>query len=275
MKHAAGIARLMQFRGPRSHANEFDHAMLVAFRGIIVCLHSMHVSKAELIVVQTLECLFNGKPCFLAENEWREVSRLNFNQCVPDYLHKLFQDFSHYMASMPELLRDGFDVRTARKLGNPLPFSPEEISTLANRGLDLYLRLREWGSRFVQIVPYPKEGLSVTEDPVFPVVFRYESSSAATVYCSYWACIILLQEILSACRCYPDDVMGDEELVSNICKSVEFNSAGTWGPYRMGFSLRIAWEIATPPVKEWIAAWHKRFNETYAATSPLSLSNSG
>jgi hypothetical protein len=221
--------------------------------------------------LQTLECLFNGKRCFLAEKEWREVARLNYNQCVPDYLHNLFQDFAHYMASLPELLRDGFDIRAAIKVGKPSPSSPDEALLLAERSLDLYFRFRKWGIRFMQIVPFPREALSLSEDPLFPVVFRYDSPSAATVFCSYWACIIMLQEILTALDCRPDDAMGDEELVNNICKSVEFNGTGTWGPYRMGFPLRIAWEIASPPVKEWIAKWHLRFNETYAATSPLSL----
>jgi hypothetical protein len=40
MKHAAGISRLMQFRGPDQFYNEFDHSMLLAFRGIIVS-HSL------------------------------------------------------------------------------------------------------------------------------------------------------------------------------------------------------------------------------------------
>jgi hypothetical protein len=271
MKHAAGIARLMQFRGAKSHANEFDNSMLIAFKGIIVCLSSIYSCEVLLIVLQTLECLFNGKPCFLAEKEWRDVAGLNFNQCVPDYLHNLFQDFSFYMASLPELLGDSFEVRGAKKLGKPSPFSVDETLILANRSLDLYLRFREWGNRFMHIVPFPKETLSTTQDSLFPVVYRYDSPSAATVYCSYWACIILLQEILTTLGCQPDDAMGDEELVNNICKSVEFNSTGTWGPYRMGFSLRIAWELASPPVKDWIAKWHTRFNETYAATSPLSL----
>lgn len=35
-KHAAGISRLMQYRGPDEFYNEFDHAMLLAFRSIIV-----------------------------------------------------------------------------------------------------------------------------------------------------------------------------------------------------------------------------------------------
>jgi hypothetical protein len=222
-----------------------------------------------------MECLFSGKPCFLAEKEWREVGREKFNQCVPDYLHDMFQDFAHYMACLPELLRDGFDLRAALKLGTPMPLNRDEIATLANRSLDLYIKFREWGRRFIHTVPYPKETLSLTRDPLYPVVFRYESPSAATVYCAYWACIILLQEILKACGNLPGDAMSDSELVDNVCKSVEFNGSGTWGPYRMGFSLRIAWEIATPPIQQWIAEWHGRFNQTYAATSPLSLSNHG
>jgi hypothetical protein len=222
-----------------------------------------------------MECLFTGKACFLAEKEWQDVGREKFNQCVPDYLHNMFQDFANYMARLPELLRDGFELRAALKFGKPMPLDSDEIATLTRRSLDLYSDYREWGVRFIQTVPYPKEALSLSKDLLYPVVYRYESPSAATVYCAYWACIIMLQEILKACGHLPADAMSDTDLVDNICKSVEFNGTGTWGPYRMGFSLRIAWEIASPPIQQWIAEWHGRFNQTYAATSPLSLPNHG
>jgi hypothetical protein len=218
-----------------------------------------------------MECLYNGKACFLAEEEWAEVAREQFNQCVPDYLHNLFQDFSNYMARLPELLRDGFDIRAAIKLGKPIPFSDDDVSSLTNRSLELYDLFRKWGVRFMSIVPFPKEALSPTRDELYPVIFRYESPSAATVYCAYWACLIMLQEILNACGCLLDNKIPDVELVDNICKSVEYNGAGTWGPYRMGFSLRVAWEPANTEVKKWIVTWHERFNKFYAATSPLSM----
>ena len=42
MKHAAGIARLMEFRGPERYSDVFDHTMLLAFRSIIVSLEVFH-----------------------------------------------------------------------------------------------------------------------------------------------------------------------------------------------------------------------------------------
>jgi hypothetical protein len=36
MKHASGIARLIQSRGPESYCDSFDNAILKSFRGVIV-----------------------------------------------------------------------------------------------------------------------------------------------------------------------------------------------------------------------------------------------
>jgi hypothetical protein len=41
MKHANGVSKLMQLRGPKSFQNDFDSAMLMAFKGLIVSLSSL------------------------------------------------------------------------------------------------------------------------------------------------------------------------------------------------------------------------------------------
>jgi hypothetical protein len=216
--------------------------------------------------------MFNGRPCFLAEDAWQRVARVNHSHSTPDKIHEIFEDFSYYMSRMPELLRDGRLLRqssTRISLDSP-PFI-EKVTSLINRSLDLYMKFREWGRQFMRIIPYPKEVVSSRNDTLFPVIFVYETTMAATVYCAYWACINMLEQILEACGFPPEEAIGEKELVNNICKSVEYNGTGTWGPFRMAFPLRIAWECATPEVRRWIGNWHERFSKTYAATSPQSL----
>ncbi len=41
MKHADGVSKLMKLRGPESFKNDFDSAMLMAFKGLIVCTSSL------------------------------------------------------------------------------------------------------------------------------------------------------------------------------------------------------------------------------------------
>ena len=217
-----------------------------------------------------MECMFTGKRCFLAGDEWRAAARKQ-HECIPERLHNFLDDFSGYLAELPELLRDGFDLREAQKMGKKAPFSLGEISVLMSQTLDLYGRMRLWGEQLRTLLPFPEEKPSSTNDTLFPVVFHYTNLSGATIYCAYWACIIILQEILKSCGCVPDDALDGNEMVSNICKSVEYNSMGTWGGFRMGFPLRIAWELAAPVVKLWITRWHEKHAKVYAATSPEGL----
>jgi hypothetical protein len=218
-----------------------------------------------------MECMFNGKKCFLAAEDWKEVARARNDCSIPERFHGFFEEFISYMALMPELLRDGFKLREANKLSKEPPSMTAESEALVSKTMNLYRKYRKWGDTLRTLLPFPEEVLSKTGDPVFPVVFRFISHSAATIHCAYWACMIIVQEILMACGCIPEDALDGDELVNNICKSVEYNATGTWGPYRMAFSLRLAWELADPVVRDWIGEWHERWSKTYAATSPAAL----
>jgi hypothetical protein len=219
-----------------------------------------------------MECMFNGRKCFLAAEDWKDVARARNDFSIPERFHGFFEEFFSYMAMMPELLKTGFDVREAYNFGkDPLPAMTIETESLISRTLDLYTKYRKWGDGLRALLPFPEEVPSSTGDPVFPTVFKFISHSAATLYCAWWACMIIVQEILMACGCMPEDALDGDELVNNICKSVEFNAKGTWGPYRMAFSLRVAWELADPVGRDWINEWHERWSKTYAATSPAAL----
>lgn len=218
-----------------------------------------------------MECMFNGKKCFLAGEDWKEVARARNDNSIPERFHGFFEEFISYMALMPELLRDGFELREANKFSKEPPKVTPESEALVAKTLDLYKKYRKWGVSLAMLLPFPEEVPSKTSDPVFPVVFKFISHSAATLHCAYWACMIIVQEILMACGCMPEDALDGDELVSNICKSVEYNAVGTWGPYRMAFSLRLAYELANPVVRDWIGAWHEKWSTIYAATSPAAL----
>ena len=78
----------------------------------------------------------------------------------------------------------------------------------------------------------------------------------------------MLHELLKACR-YPQDFSNETaEFVSKICKAIEYNGSGNFGPYRMGFSVRIAMEVADPATKKWLINWLAHSSKTCAVTSP-------
>ncbi|KAL4953302.1 hypothetical protein BDW69DRAFT_194970 [Aspergillus filifer] len=55
--HADGVRRLMASRGARSHAHGMARSCYIAYRGFLVAT-----------------AVYNGKPCFLDEEEWQELA---------------------------------------------------------------------------------------------------------------------------------------------------------------------------------------------------------
>lgn len=45
LQHAKGIGVLMEQRGPAAHAEGWDAAMLLSFRGILVCFHFLFLKR--------------------------------------------------------------------------------------------------------------------------------------------------------------------------------------------------------------------------------------
>lgn len=83
----------------------------------------------------------------------------------------------------------------------------------------------------------------------------------------YWASMLILQETLAQCGApVADSDAVQRDLVSKILRSVESISRGTMGPYRVGYSLRIAYEFASAEAQVWIGGMLDQFSKSYAAT---------
>lgn len=59
MKHAEGVRKMMLLRGPESFQNDFDRAMLMAFKGMIVC--TSFLTQRCLIYNKLVSCTFSKK----------------------------------------------------------------------------------------------------------------------------------------------------------------------------------------------------------------------
>jgi len=251
MSHAAGMARLAQMRGPKAFSDDCDRVVFVAFRGLWI-----------------MEALFGGHDTFLRDREWHLITLPRMDPRVTDEQHELMIEMGNEMTSIPVLVRDGIRMRENLKQGY---FDATQLARLNNRGLKLYYRLKDWHKRWVASVGLPKEVPSSTGDKLFPVVFVYQNFAFATVFCGWYACMIILQELLKVCK-YPTAFDAENaEMVSNICKSVEYNGSGNLGPYRMGFSIRIAMEVASVEIQHWIISWITQASKTYAVLSPQNF----
>lgn len=60
-------------------------------------------------------------------------------------------------------------------------------------------------------------------------------------------------------------------MVQDILRSVDGVCQGAMGPYRIGYPLRIAYEVASVEEKEWVRARLGRISEFYAAMSPSTF----
>ncbi|OQE46382.1 hypothetical protein PENCOP_c001G02856 [Penicillium coprophilum] len=248
MKHAKGLSQLVRIRGPDRYNTELDVTLLKAARGLIV-MHSM----------------FSGEECFLASDAWHDKMRQQYTSDLPPEVHNRIEQFFAYFTYAPSLVHKLYslkhvDATSAEAL--------QTISEVLSEALEMQTNLAIWYEQFSQIVPPPTETTSQTGDQLYPIILTYTDVSYATIYCGYYSYMVIIHEVLNFCG-YPGQ---HEAMVAyyrdQICKSVEYNSVGVMGPYRMGFPLRVAFEVADPVTSSWILKRLGQFSKIYAAAQP-------
>ncbi|KKK16294.1 hypothetical protein P175DRAFT_0535587 [Aspergillus ochraceoroseus IBT 24754] len=248
IKHAKGLSQLTEARGPSRYKTELDNVLLKSSRGLIV-----------------MYALFGGEKCILTSDEWHTVMRQQYNPGLSSGLDTLVEQFFAYFTRSPALIHKLFDLREA-DITNPATLM--KVSEILTEALDMQNKLSVWYDEFSCTVPIPQEIISSTDDPVYPIVFSYSDVNSATIFCGYYSYMVLIHEILKTCG-YP----GEHAAVvvffrDQICKSVEYTAQGLLGPYRMGFPLRVAYEVADPVTRAWIDECLKRFSTFYAILHP-------
>ncbi|KAJ5174992.1 uncharacterized protein N7482_000869 [Penicillium canariense] len=251
MKHAKGLGQLVKIRGPDRYCNELDISLLKVSRGLIV-MHSM----------------FSGEACFLATQEWHQMMR---QQCAPGIssdLHQSIEQFFAYFTYAPSLVHRFYHLK---EIDITTPEALQIISATLEQALDLQSKLAPWYEQFSQIAPPPSETLTSTDDLTYPIVLTYSDMTHASIYCGYYAYMIIIHEVLKTFG-YP----GPHAAMviyfrDQICRSVEYSSVGVLGPYRLGFPLRVAIEVADPATRSWILARLSQFSKIYAASQPKNF----
>lgn len=209
--------------------------------------------------------MFSGQKCFLDLESWHAVMQNHVNTGLSAKLDHLVEEFFAYFTSAPSLIHELYSLKQADPTD---PQTQRRGSDLVARTLDMLGRVSSWYERFSTTVPLPTEALSSTGDKLFPVVLIYSDINSGTIFCSYYSYMLFLHMILRACG-YPDD---HEAMMAYfrdlICQSLEYNTRGLLGPYRMGFSLLAAYETADPVTKTWLGGWLQRLSRVYAVVHP-------
>lgn len=212
-----------------------------------------------------MHSMFSGEECFLASNEWHDKMRQQYTSDLPSEVHNSIELFFAYFTYAPSLVHKLYGLRNVDTTGAE---ALQTISEVRSKALEMQINLVIWYEQFSQIVPPPTETISSTGDELYPITLTYTDVSYATIYCGYYSYMVIIHEILKTCG-YP----GEHEAMvvyfrDQICKSVEYNSVGVMGPYRMGFPLRVAFEIADPVTRSWILNRLEQFSNIYAAAQP-------
>ncbi|PON29663.1 hypothetical protein TGAM01_v201029 [Trichoderma gamsii] len=254
LRHAQGIATLMEQRGPAAHTHGNDAAILFSFRGILIMSSLFFPTSSK---------------CFLARPEWRGVLCNNelgsiFSPGAPDFSMQVANSFFLCLADMPEVMWWGYPVREALLAGRQV--SPRRIKQVAELAAEKRERFTEWYEDFKKIGVELKEAPSQDPNSPYQVILEHPVGWLGSMHMGYWASMLILQELLIRCQWPVDYQESQKELVHSILRSLESVGRGTMGPFRLGYSIRIVYEFANVEAQRWIITLLDRFSKRYAAT---------
>lgn len=208
-----------------------------------------------------MHAIFSLQDCFLAKPEWRNIWLKN-----RDPLSALIDEFWDCFALCPGLVSRAYRLRQKMESGEY--FDPSELVDLTSEAEDLRNRLIGWHGIMAKYLAPPQEVVTVDLEALHPTILTYRSVWVGSLYMGYWASLLILQFTLASCHYPVVFAQSSQDLLNNILKSVEYTSQGLMGPYRIGYSLRIAVEFAGPQERAWIRQILGRTAGSFAATTP-------
>ncbi|CZR65851.1 uncharacterized protein PAC_15751 [Phialocephala subalpina] len=261
LKHAGGLGRLIELRGPWRHQAPRERSLLEANR-----------------VAIALASLARRKRCFLERPEWKTVPWA----VEPEF--KTRAQFLHdILCDMPGLMEDAAMLQSSRLSGEE--FTVHRV--LLSENITSTLKtLYEWRVSWQHRCPnscweiLSNEVCASTAEPtlLFPVVFDFASLTHANEITLYNAILLLLLRLsfqvispnfdpslpafhlpqdLDYGPLFPPGLAPNAQAVAiEICKSVEYHLAKERrraGAFFLLFPLRVAWQAFDPADKE--ALW--------------------
>ena len=185
---------------------------------------------------------------------------LHPNTNISPEFSQLLDEFAGHLAAVPGLVRRVYALST---------FNSTQVSSLILSTLHIYDHFRDWYDQCNQVIIQPDEVPSSFNDSLYPVVYRYSDVSTAMLLCSYYATTIILHNILKACHYDGDYDAETARLRDKICMSVEYvYGTGIMGAYKLGYSIRVAFDESPPNTQIWIKGWLGKFAKIYAFVSP-------
>lgn len=224
-----------------------------------------------------MEALFSLKDCFLARPEWQALlGKLRLHDRPTDTVCFKRRDCADQyliiIAKVPTIFRHIFPIHVARMQGLDVPVDPESLRPVMRYADQTLEELIRWSETLCETFTPPTEVPSKDPTSPFPLVYAYDNVWDGALYMGYWATRIILQYSLSVGGGRDEFPTSIGELCMNIYRSIETVGAGLMGPYRIGYSVRIAFDLAEPRIQQWIRGLLGSYGTIYASLDMDSFS---
>lgn len=213
--------------------------------------------------------------CFLSRPEWLPIIRDGGRHLVhpADTLEStiaIMDGFFENLARVPAVLKFGYGLREANMAGIPVELA--KVAALANLAADNHRQFTEWHNRFDLLQYGPEEVPSEDPNSLYDTVLSFQTPWAGSMYMAYWASMLIIEETLIQCHWHGSESFEEskKENLKSILRSIETVGKGVLGPYRLGYSLRIAYEFASAEVQHWLRGLLDLYSRSYAATNSAS-----
>ncbi|KFY84556.1 hypothetical protein V500_09201 [Pseudogymnoascus sp. VKM F-4518 (FW-2643)] len=271
LKHAGGVGRLIELRGPWRHQSPMGRSILEANRVLII-----------------IDCLIKRKRCFLSSNDWKTIpwAQEPESKTSISCLHDIMSD-------VPGLIENADTIQCS-------DMAPE--ASLSRHNLVLQKLTSLWtilyGWRVSWQLQNPASSWDVpstTDQSPFPVALHFSSLVHANAITLYNATLLLLFKIgfqvlgpsfnplfyllhLPHGINYrphipPNLTLNVRAVAIEICKSVEYHlqeERRGGGTLFLLFPLRLAWQTFEPSSTE--ATWIQGVMEMIADSTSIEIS---
>ncbi|CAK7272489.1 hypothetical protein SEPCBS57363_005155 [Sporothrix epigloea] len=197
LQHSSAVASLIQHRGVSGFVEHWDKAMFFSFRSIII-----------------MNAFFTGRDCFLAKKKWQRLlfSSANSNfyslaspagDAVPSDAGSIIDQHVAHLAHLPHVMRHGWEIRSTRQHG--LPVDLAQVAMLQRSATRLHASFCTWyadASTYLGdpvFITVPSNWLKDTPPSPYTTVLQYPDPWRASVYLSYVASMLIIQESLNQC----------------------------------------------------------------------------
>lgn len=264
MKHASGIGRLIELRGPHAFQNANDRVHL-------------EDNKAAIAI----SSLMSHKRCFLSNPDWRTIPWQHDSELKTTQMH-----LNDSFCDIPDLVADGRALLKATSSPTPPPAS--EIakmgSELAAKIMRVLGTLYAWRARWEADNPTCCTEVH-TNSPLFPTQLRFTALQHAREFIAYDGILLLLLELGSRVMgsafspasaatmlaprprpLQPSPLMypGDEEInrqsvALEVCRCAQCfldDDGSDFGPFYLAFPLVLAKGVfrGEGPIEGWLAS---------------------